>query len=197
MFTFLFTDIEGSTALWEQEPQAMRVALVRHNTILSEICEVWKGNIFKTLGDGWCIVWPSAVPALMTAIMAQRRFGLEPWPPSVEIRVRMALYTGTTVGADTSDYLGPVLNRVARMRDAAHGGQVLLSLTTIKELGLEPDVTEATIGGEKIQFVDQGEQQFRGVMHTERVYQATASGLVENFPPLRTLALETGRPEDV
>jgi class 3 adenylate cyclase len=195
MFTFLFTDIEGSTALWEQEPQAMRVALVRHNAILRQICEICNGHVFKTLGDGFCIAFTDAARALQAAITAQRMFDLEPWPPSTPIRVRMALYTGNTAGAD-SDYLGPVVNRVARMRDAGHGGQILLSLSVMQSLGLTPETTEAMLGPERIRFVDYGEQHFKGVMHGERVFQVVATGLKEEFPALRPMALDEARADE-
>ncbi|HZC84648.1 MAG TPA: adenylate/guanylate cyclase domain-containing protein, partial [Rubrobacter sp.] len=125
--TFLFTDIEDSTKLWERSPQAMQAALVRHDEILRRAIEDRGGYVFKTVGDAFCCAFPTAPDALEAALDAQRLLFEEWWAESAPLRVRMALHIGAAEERD-GDYLGPPLNRVARLLSAAHGGQVLLSL---------------------------------------------------------------------
>ena len=127
--TFLFTDIEGSTRRWDEQPEAMRHALARHDTILREAIEQHGGHVFKTIGDAFCAAFARATDAVAAAVAAQRALAAEPWGTDGPGRVRMALHTGV---ADErgGDYFGPPLNRVARLLDTAHGGQVLLSAAT-------------------------------------------------------------------
>src|SRR5215218_9897605 len=127
--TFLFTDIESSTRLWERDASAMKSALARHDEILKEAIETNGGFVFKTVGDAFCAAFSSAPEALWTALIAQRALYDEDWEKGVAIRVRMALHTGA-VDERGGDYFGPALNRVARLLSAGHGGQTLLSLAT-------------------------------------------------------------------
>jgi class 3 adenylate cyclase len=127
--TFLFTDIEDPTKLWERNPKAMQVALARHDEILREAIDVRRGYVFKTVGDAFCVVFLTASDALEAALGAQRLLLRERWTESTPLRVRMALHMGVAEERD-GDYFGPPLNRVARLLSAAHGGQVLLSLPT-------------------------------------------------------------------
>jgi class 3 adenylate cyclase len=127
--TFLFTDIEGSTKMWERSPQAMHRALARHDEILRDAIEEQKGYVFKTVGDAFCAAFPTAPDALEAALSAQRTLFADEWPQTGPLRVRMALHTGAAEERD-GDYFGPPVNRVARLLSAAHGGQVLLSLPT-------------------------------------------------------------------
>src|SRR5438067_5152498 len=124
--TFLFTDIEGSSRLWEQHSEAMRAALARHDAILREACESRGGFVFKTIGDAFCVAFANAHDALKAALAAQRLLNTEAWAETGPLKVRMALHTGA-VELRGGDYFGPALNRVARLLAAAHGGQVLLS----------------------------------------------------------------------
>src|SRR5918994_2247137 len=130
--TFLFTDIEGSTKMWERSPHAMQTALARHDEILRDVVEERGGYVFKTIGDAFCVAFPSALHALEAVLAAQRALLSEGWEKTGPLRVRMALHTGS---ADErgGDYFGPPVNRVARLISAGHGGQVLLSSAT-KEL---------------------------------------------------------------
>ena len=123
----LFTDIEGSTKLWERHPEAMQTALARHDEILRVAIEQHGGYVFKTVGDAFCSVFPTAPDALKAALESQRRLLSSEWDETEPLRVRMALHTGAAEERD-GDYFGPPLNRVARLLSAAHGGQVLLSL---------------------------------------------------------------------
>src|SRR5215211_4218387 len=127
--TFLFTDIEGSTKLWERDAATMQAALARHDEILRSAIEANGGYVFKTVGDAFCAAFPTAPDALEAALEAQRRLGEEQWDQSSPLRVRVALHMGVAEERD-GDYFGPPVNRVARLLSAAHGGQVLLSLPT-------------------------------------------------------------------
>jgi class 3 adenylate cyclase len=128
--TFLFTDIEGSTQLWEKSPRGMQIALTRHDAVLWEAIEGHGGSVFKTVGDAFCAVFPTALGALESALAAQRGLFSEAWGEEISaLRARMALHTGTTHERD-GDYFGPPVNRVARLLSAGHGGQVLLSSST-------------------------------------------------------------------
>jgi predicted ATPase/class 3 adenylate cyclase len=176
--TFLFTDIEGSTKLWEQNAQAMQVALSRHDEIVRNSIERRGGYVFKTVGDAFCAAFPTAPDALEAALEAQRGLLAEEWGESGPLRVRMALHTGATEERG-GDYFGPPLNRVARLLSAAHGAQVLLSLPT-QELVRDQLPTEATLK-------DLGEHRLKDLFRPERVFQLSAPELPSEGPPLRTL----------
>ena len=128
--TFLFTDIEGSTHLWEQHPDAMRHALARHDEILRSAIEAHNGYVFKTIGDAFCAAFPTAPDALNAVMTAQRAIysaGLEgnrlaQGPSRNKLQAQHEERDG--------DYFGQPLNRVARLMAAGHGGQVLLSRST-------------------------------------------------------------------
>src|SRR5262245_20166284 len=115
--TFLFTDIEGSTKLWEQHPQAMRSALARHDSILRQAIESHNGYVFKTVGDAFCAAFRTAADALAAALAAQHALIGEAWGETGALRVRMALHTGAAEERD-GDYFGPTLNRAARLLSA-------------------------------------------------------------------------------
>src|ERR1051326_942206 len=93
--TFLFTDIEGSTRLWEQQPEAMRLALARHDALLRQAIEAHGGHVFKTMGDEFCAVFAAAPEAVAAVIGAQLALRSEPWAETGPLRARMALATGT------------------------------------------------------------------------------------------------------
>jgi class 3 adenylate cyclase len=111
--TFLFTDIQGSTRLWEEHPEAMRAALARHDELLHHAIQTHDGQVFKTMGDAFCTAFHTAPQALNAALAAQQALHSEPWPDAVVIKVRMALHTGAAEVSD-NDYFGQPLNRVAR-----------------------------------------------------------------------------------
>jgi predicted ATPase/class 3 adenylate cyclase len=176
--TFLFTDIEGSTRLWQQNPDAMGAALARHDALLREAIEQNEGRVFKMMGDAFCSAFPTAGNALAAARAAQFALAQEPWPEPARIKVRMALHTGAAEVRD-HDYFGLSLSRVARLLTAAHGGQILLSLAT-QELvrdGLPEGVT----------LRDMGERRLKDLIRPERVYQLIAPELQAEFSPLKTL----------
>ena len=124
--TFLFTDIEGSTQLWERYPEAMKVAHARHEIIIRQAVAAHGGYAYKMIGDAFQVAFETAPEALATALDAQRALHAEPWGETGPLRVRMALHTGVTEERG-DDYVGPSLNRVARLLGAGYGGQVLLT----------------------------------------------------------------------
>jgi class 3 adenylate cyclase len=125
--TFLFTDIEGSTALWERDRRAMQVGVDRHLALLRESTEAHGGVLFKVVGDGTQSAFATVPAALAAAFAAQRALMTEPWPvPPGVIGVRMALHAGEAQPRD-GDYLAAPLNRLARLLGIAHGGQILLT----------------------------------------------------------------------
>jgi class 3 adenylate cyclase len=176
--TFLFTDIEGSTALWEQHPEAMRGALARHDVLLRSAITEHGGHIVKTMGDAFHAAFSRAPDALAAVVDGQRRLADEPWGDVGPLRVRMALHTGTAEERD-GDYYGPTLNRAARILAAAHGGQILLSLIT-SQLAHDSMPAEWVLR-------DLGQHRLRDVIRPERISQLVVSGLPSDFPPLRTV----------
>ncbi len=118
--TFLFTDVEGSTSLWEKYPEAMSDALLRHDEILRRAIEAHDGHVFKTVGDAFHAAFPTAPKALLAALDAQRVLHRAEWEETGSLRVRMALHTGAAEER-AGDYFGPSLNRVARLLSAGHG----------------------------------------------------------------------------
>jgi predicted ATPase/class 3 adenylate cyclase/Tfp pilus assembly protein PilF len=178
--TFLFTDIEGSMALWERDRAAMREAVARQLTILHSLIAAHHGVLYKTVGDGTQAAFGTAEDALRAALASQRALLAEAWvDPPGPLRVRMALHTAAATPQDR-DYLAPGLNRLARLLAASHGGQVLLSLAT-QDLGR--DALPAGAG-----LRDLGEHPLRDLYRPERVFQLLHPDLPADFPSLRTLA---------
>jgi predicted ATPase/class 3 adenylate cyclase/Tfp pilus assembly protein PilF len=176
--TFLFSDIEGSTRLWEQHPAAMKTALARHDMFLREAIEANGGAVFKTIGDAFCAAFPNPLAALSAAVTAQRALHAADWGAIGALRVRMAIHTGTAEERG-GDYFGPPLNRVARLLPAAHGGQTLLSLATVE---LIRDQLPADVS-----LHDLGEHRLKDPVRPERVFQLIVSGLPADFPALKSL----------
>ena len=175
--TFLFTDIEGSTALWEGHPEAMRVALARHDALVRAAIVEHHGHVVKTMGDAFHAAFARATEAVAAALDAQRRLQDEPWGEVRPLLVRMALHTGAAEERG-GDYYGPPLNRAVRLLSAGHGGQVLLSETTFD---LVRDELPASTS-----LLDLGEHRLRDLSRPERVYQVADPNLQSQFPPLRT-----------
>src|ERR1700687_3054228 len=117
--TFLFTDVEGSTRLWEEHPDAMKAALARHDEILRRAIEGCVGHVVKTTGDGFHAVFTVASDAVAAAIDAQLALRHSAGPAG-PLRVRMGLHTGTAE-LRGGDYYGSAVNRAARLMSIAHG----------------------------------------------------------------------------
>lgn len=176
--TFLFTDIEGSTQLWEQHPEAMKAALAQHDALLREAIEAHGGYVFKTVGDAFCAAFPTAPDGLLAALAAQRSLHTGPPIANLHLKVRMGLHTGAAEERD-GDYFGPPLNRVARLMSAGHGGQILLSFAT------EALVRDHLPEGASLR--DIGERRLKDLIRPERIFQLLTPGLPADFPPLKTL----------
>ncbi len=178
--TFLFTDIEGSTPLWEQRPEAMARSLAHHNTVLQAAIEAHGGIVFKTVGDAFCAAFATPHQAVAAAVAAQRALQApsEAWGGTGPLRVRMGLHLGLADWRD-GDYVGPTLNRVARVMSAGHGGQILLTAAVAEG-------AEGRLGGE-VSLQDLGHHRLKGLSQPEHLYQALAPGLPVDFPALKSL----------
>lgn len=170
--TFLFTDIEGSTRLWQNAPVAMPQALARHDALLRAAFEAHDGQVFATGGDGFAVAFPRAGDALAAAAEAQAVLEAEAWPPEAVVRVRMGIHTGEAAERD-GDYFGSAVNRTARLMALAHGGQIVCTATT---LGVVEDPPPT---------LDLGEHRLRDLLAPVHVHQVGT----ELFPPLRSNAL--------
>ncbi len=174
--TFLFTDIEGSTRLWESHPEEMSATLARHDAILRQTIEASSGFIFLTAGDAFFAAFARASDALTAAVEAQKALQCERWPDATPIKVRMALNSGAVEFRD-ADYFGPPLNRAARLLAAAHGGQILVS-GAAKDLG-----RNALLSG--VRLLDLGMFALKDLPEPEPIWQVAHPDLSDNFPPLR------------
>jgi predicted ATPase/class 3 adenylate cyclase len=178
--TFLFTDIKGSTRLWEQHPEVMRESLARHDALLTDTIQSFGGAVVKARGEGDSLfaVFTRATGAVAAACAAQQALLAEPWPAETPLRVRVALHTGEADQRD-GDYYGTVVNRCARIRAAGHGRQVLLSLAT-QEL-----VRDSL--PERVDLRDLGLCRLKDLTRPERIFQLLHPDLPADFPPLDTL----------
>ena len=175
--TFLFTDIEGSTRLWDDERDAMGRALEAHDRLLRDAVGRSGGTVVKTTGDGMLAVFERPEAALLAAVDAQHALGQHAWPVSEPLRVRMAIHSGSAEMRD-GDFFGPALNRAARLLALGHGRQVLVSSSTASLVA--DDLPPAT------ELIDLGEHALRDLVRPEHVYQLAAPGLARDFPPLRS-----------
>jgi predicted ATPase/class 3 adenylate cyclase len=177
--TFLFTDVEGSTRLWERHPEQMRAALAEHDALIESLTAQHGGLVVRPRGEGdsrFC-VFRRATDAVAAAAAIQRALHQQDWPPEAPLRVRLALHTGEADLRD-GDYYGGAVNRAARLRAIAHGGQTLLS-AAVQEL-----VRDGLPGG--VGLRDLGDHRLSDLARPERVYQLLAPGVLDQFPPLRT-----------
>jgi len=187
--TFLFTDIEGSTRLWQQHPRAMKDALARHHAALHHAIESSGGYVFQIVGDAFCAAFALATDALAAALAAQRALAHEAWAETGPIRVRMALHTGAAelrAGEHKSgEYVsGLTLSHAARLLAAGHGAQILVSNAT-REL-----VHHALPPGTLLR--DLGRHRLRDLANAEPIYQVAVADLPDAFPALRSLDARPG-----
>jgi class 3 adenylate cyclase len=167
--TLLFTDVEGSTRLWEAERDAMAAALRRHDEILRSAIEQVGGYVFKTVGDSFCAAFSAARAGLDAALTAQQNLADQSWPTSRPIVVRMGLHAGVCEERD-GDYFGPAVNRAARLLAVASGGQVLLSGVAAELLSDEMP--------EGVVLRELGTRQLKDLSRPERIYEVEAAFLV-------------------
>ncbi len=177
--TFVFTDIVGSTRLWERAPQAMRQALARHDAIIRSIAQSHRGSVFKTVGDASYCVFRDPADAVRAAISIQRALDAEPWAEEIgKLKVRIGVHTGDAV-QDGGDYYGPSLNRVARLMSAGHGGQILVSATTAKIV--------ANALAHECDLQDLGAHRLKDLAEPQKIFQVLAADLTAEFPPPNSL----------
>ena len=179
--TFVFTDIEGSTRLWEQSPEEMLQAHARHGALIVACVERHGGTFVRTRGEGDSTfsVFPAADHALAAICAFQRALAAEPWPEQTPIRVRAALHTGAA-NLHQNDYNSSDVNRCARLRAIAHGGQTVIS-QTVFDLVVEqlPD---------GVTLKDMGLHRLKDLSRPEHVYQLLHPDLPAVFPPLGSLS---------
>jgi predicted ATPase/class 3 adenylate cyclase len=183
---FLCTDVEGSTALWEQDLAAMRVAVDRHLALLTAVVTAHGGVHFKTVGDAIQAAFPTTPAALAAAVDAQLALTAEPWERTGPLRVRMAIHAGEATSGEDG-YLSPALNRLEQVLGAGHGGQILLTQAAraLAVNGLPPEAS----------LIDLGDHRLRDLLEPEHLFQLVHPGLPTEFPPLRTLnARQTNLP---
>jgi class 3 adenylate cyclase len=173
--TFLLTDIEGSTRLWEREPDRMRAALGRHDAVVNACVRRQNGHVVKSKGEGDSVfaVFEHARDAVTAALVLQCALAAEAWPTSTPIRVRVAVHTGQ-IEVHNGDYNGVSVNRCARLRALASGGQVLLS-------GVTAQLTQGQLPA-GAGLTDLGSHQLKDLSAPERVWQLTHPRMPDSLP---------------
>jgi DNA-binding NarL/FixJ family response regulator/class 3 adenylate cyclase len=191
--TFVLTDVVGSTRLWQRSPNTMDAALARHGEIIETAVAAHAGVVLKARGEGdstFC-VFARASNAVRAALDVQRALTAEPWPSDACLSVRVAIHSGEAIQRD-DDYLGPAVNRVARLRALASGGEVLLSGTTAD---LVVDDLPADV-----RLVELGAIQLRDLDRAERVFGLVADGIaapVVASPPEQAPTVEGATADEV
>jgi predicted ATPase/class 3 adenylate cyclase len=173
--TFLFTDIEGSTRLWQEDEASMRKAVAGHDQLLRAVVADHGGVVFSTMGDGLAAAFQTASAAVSCAVEAQRLLGQEAWDTVRPIKVRMGLHTGEVELRD-DDFFGTAVNRAARLAAVGHGGQIICSSSTAELADME------------IALVDLGEHRLRDLDRPMHVFQIGDG----SFPLLRSLSVFPG-----
>ena len=176
--TFLFTDIEGSTRLWELEPARMQPALAAHDRVARAAVEAHCGRVIKTTGDGICAVFDDPLQAVEATLEFQQSIADRTRTGGMELRARCGIHIGMAQHRN-QDYFGSTLNRAARIMSAAHGGQVLLSQATF-------DLVSGRLP-QSVSLRDLGPVRLRDLAAPERLYQLEHASLRHDFPALRSL----------
>lgn len=183
--TFLFTDVEGSSRLWEQHPHQMRVAMAQHDGLIESCVARLHGTIVRPRGEGDSrfAVFPLASDAVAASSAIHQALAAEPWTLPMPLKVRIALHTGEA-DLRNGDYYGTAVNRCARIRNMAHGGQTLVSLATASIL------QDGHIDG--LILRDLGECKIKDFERPEKIYQVVTPGVTEEFSPLRIEEVSRG-----
>jgi predicted ATPase/class 3 adenylate cyclase len=181
--TFLFTDLVGSTRLWEADRDAMRAAVARHDELLDESIARNRGVVFSRMGDGVAAAFGSAPDAVGAAVDAQLALSLEPWGRTGPLRARMGIHTGAGILVG-DQYDSHPLNRCARLMAVAHGGQVVISGSTASI------VDDGLAGG--LELVDLGEHRLRDLARPMQVFQVVHERLPRDFPALASMEAVPG-----
>ena len=170
---FLFTDLVGSTRLWEQHSKAMEADLARHDELIRTVSADHGGAEYSTAGDSFGMAFASAKEAVAAAVTVQRKLARQEWSVPGGLRVRLGIHLGTAQRRSGGWY-GPPLNEAARIMSVAHGGQIVVSEPVAALLPAE-------------QVVDLGTHRLRDIDGERRLYQVVADGLPSEFPPLRSI----------
>lgn len=173
---FLFTDIEASTRRWEGDPQAMGADLARHDELLRGEMDRAGGRVFAHTGDGLCSSFPTAAAAVAAAVAAQRALLRQPWEAAEPLRVRMAVHAGAAESRG-DNWVGPPLNRTARLLSLAAGGQVLCSRAAADLAG-----DDLPAG---VRLRDLGEHRLADLARPEQVFAVEHPDLPSEFPALQ------------
>jgi predicted ATPase/class 3 adenylate cyclase len=173
VLTFLFTDIEGHSTLWDQHPDAMSLALSEHDELIASLIADGGGRVVKNAGDGAMAVFADADRAVAAAVSIQRALIARVWPDIGSLRVRMGLNAGSAESRD-GDFFGPEVIRAARLCSAANASQIVASRAVVE---LARDVTWLALG----------QHQLRGFAAPVEIHQVVADGLDASFPALRTV----------
>ncbi len=188
--TFLFTDVEGSTRWWEDNPEEMGPALRLHDAVIRTAVETNSGEVFATGGDGFAVVFGDPSDALRAASAAQEALAAADWGQAVRLAVRMGIHSGLAE-ARGGDYFGPTLNRAARLMSVGHGGQVLVS-----------EATSGLLDSGEWTLIDLGRHRLKDVTRPQRVFQLgdrvfpqlrSIQGAVGNLPRERSSFIGRGR----
>ncbi len=178
ILTFLFTDLEGSTRLWQQYPKAMQTAMARHDDLVRAAVEGNNGQVVKTTGDGFHAAFSSAQDGLRASIQTQQKMLAETWKETGRLRVRMGLHLGESQQRG-GDYYGTTVNRAARLMSAANGGQILVSEAVVGVVGDQ-------LPGE-ISLIDLGKHRLKDLQRAEHIYQLLHPDLPSDFPAITSL----------
>ena len=180
VITYMFTDVEGSTPLWQKYPNDMRTVMARHDSLLISTVEANGGTVVRPRGEGDSIfaVFLRATDGVGAACAAQQLLSRESWPEGIAINVRMALHTGESELRE-HDYYGNTVNRCARLRSIAHGGQILISEATAQLVrdDLPGDISLRELGSHRLMDLQRPEQ----------VFQLIHPDLPADFPVLKPL----------
>jgi DNA-binding NarL/FixJ family response regulator/class 3 adenylate cyclase len=186
--TFLFSDIEGSTALLRRLRDRYADVLTEHQRLLREAFEEAGGSEIDSQGDSFFFCFRKARDAVQAAVAGQRALRTHEWPDDTEVRVRMGIHTGE-VSLSENRYHGLAVHRAARICDAGHGGQILLSQTSQHLLEDEEELLPG------VSLLDLGRRRLKDFDRPVGIFQLVAPDLPTEFPPLRTLpgGEESGR----
>lgn len=182
VWAFLFTDIVGSSRLWESDPQGMSDCLLIHNEALLRVFGEFFGDVFKSLGDGYCVAFESPADALNAALAAQSAIGSITWPEGRKIAIKIGIHAGLAQNS-FGDYFGPAVNRTARLCSLAAGGQILMSASTWNSCADYID--------KGVRFADLGSLQLKGMDRPEHVFMVGDISGAAGF----TAALAVSKPE--
>lgn len=181
--TFLFTDVEGSTRLWESDPAGMTTAIAHHDSLVREAAAAHGGHVFSTAGDGFGVAFPSPPAAVAAALAIQLGLTESDWSGPA-LKVRMGIHSGWAEERG-GDYFGPAVNRAARIMAAGNGGQILLSAVTAHALfAIEPAFLD-----------DLGVHRLKDLAEPEHLYELRHPSLPAVTAPVRTIGPNHNLPE--